>query len=325
MVRNLTNNGDPLVKIDNMPAWDGVCAPFFEAYTLTLWDPHQAQWGLWLEHAVCAREHKDGHVASLSGVFVSRQGEIISLASDFDLRKHDIVHADKFITLPTAQLTLAEAVGAVQNARQCLRWELCFEDPSLSLRLKQHNPLYQVFFPDTKWLSPRVLGFATGAVYADGFKKEVFRARIHQGHSYGRRLPHSSVWALCNHFQEDAAAFFEMHSHGRFVNFGICFDDMIFVSSLSDTVFFNQLKMQNGQWHFSFKKSPFKFTGTITPDAKLTAQLSPCSPTAKARQVSVCPLATIAITIHKREKNGWELYKTLTSQRCSVKTETVSL
>ena len=315
---------DSLVKIDNSLVWDGIKHPFFESYYLSIHGP-KAEWAFWLQYSLCAREKSKGS-GFLNGAFLNADGETTVISNEFDLAKYEVIHADRFMTLSHSHIALAESIGSIQDQNKCLKWELAFEDPSLSFSLFPHTSLYQLFGTKTKLLSPRMVSFITGNVYADGFKKEISRARVHQGHFHTKKLPKKSLWASCVHFKEDSSAYFELYATQvskklslSKVSIHLGSEGDHLKNSLMNHVATNRLKETNGTWHFSFKRALRKYDCVIETEEKNKASFAYQDHSKRNITESVYPLAKITIKVYERRGAAWQFIKTLSSEKCVLK------
>jgi len=336
MRRNFKNMLDSLVKIDNTLVWDGHTYPFHEAYYLIINDP-KTTWSLWIRYTLCnvsptKSSNSHHNVASLWATYIDKQGTKIAVKNNFELSKHDIVHTDQFISIGGSFLSLAESVGSVQKGKDCIKWEINFEDPVTSLRIFPNSLFYHLSRPKTKFVQPRLVSHATGQFYVNHRRKEVNRCRVHQAHSYGTGLSHGWAWANCIHFKEDSQAYFEALSlktgFGKRLRkslnlFCLCMDGKKYYANTLTKMFFNKSKYDFDSWHMEFTKSGFKFVCVVRRDPRLTAGLLLDGPNGEKKYSYLSMLASIEIKVYKYHKGSWQYYKTLSStENCSFETVT---
>lgn len=327
---------EALVKLDNHLAWDGIRQPFHEVYYLKLNDTN-GKWSLWLRYAfTIPAPDNPGGTASLWAIYTEKNGKKITLRKDYDMRTHDVVHADQFIQIDNSNLSLAGCAGSIVSEKNTIKWELAFEDPVVSLRLYPYKILYDSSFPPSKVVSPRLLGFVTGTLYVEnknvGHKKiNLFRNRIHQGHIYGSGLANQWAWANCIDFAEDTEAYFEaitavMPWRGKVIRplhlFCVGMEGEQFIAnSLLKMVWQNLSDYDFQTWHCEFKKSGYHFDCTIRRDLETIVGVTYKGPNAETRHCYNSMLADIEIKVHKRKRGTWQDYKLLTSKgKCAFET-----
>ncbi len=341
MKRDFKHMLDALVKVDNIMIWDGITRPFFEAYYLKIVDP-DTKWSLFVRYSFStSTAHNQSDKASLWAIYISNGGQKTVLKESFDLQKHEIVHTNQFISIGNSFLSLAEAVGSVHKNKECIKWELVFEDPVISARLLPYTPLYHLKLLKTKVIQPRMLGFVSGDIYINGKKFNVGRTRAHQGHLYGNSYFHHWAWVNCIDFKEDSEAYFEalslkvpllkvpllkvplLKKRALTLNFfTICMDGKkYFANSLMKALFFNKSRYNNKSWEAEFACRGYKFVCQTKRDPLFTAGLRYEGPNAAVAYCYHSPLATIEITVYKRKRGQWQYYKTLSAQKkCSFET-----
>jgi hypothetical protein len=157
-----------------------------------------------------------------------------------------------------------------------------------------------------------MLGFVSGNIYINGFKLELRRFRIHQGHVFGPKPLKNTSWANCIDFDEDSEAFFEMLStKSDLCKFPlhlilIGMDGQIFHTQTIKNMLWGCRSHRNDHsWEFGFSQSGYKFDGIITRDPELTNRLSPSH--------YHSTMAHASIKVHKKDKGRWKYYKSLTA------------
>lgn len=316
---------DALVKIDNTLAWDGLRQPFVEVYYLILNDTN-GKWALKLSYEFhLPSERFEGGMATLRAIYSSVDGEQIVLSQDFDMGVHDVIHADKFIQIENSTLSLADCYGGVQNGKQSIKWEIGFEDPVLSSRFYPYQFFYEDNMPpDMKFVLPRQFGFATGSLYINHKKVELFRSRVHQGHYYGPRLQPGWAFLSCLSFKEDSESFLHAlsstHQFGKrwirpFHLFSLMMEgEMFTVNSLAKAFVLNRSYHDDKIWNFHFQKRGFRFEGCLWRDSSHIVKTECLGPEDEIYDVQTSQLANLDIKVFKRKRGSWYDYKRLTSQ-----------
>jgi hypothetical protein len=323
---------EALVKIDNNLVWDGIKQPFYEVYYLKINDA-DGQWGLWLRYSFTtpALGSPNG-IASLWAIYTEKGGEKIVIRQDYDMGKHDVVHADQFIQIDNSNLSLADCVGSINNDQDSIKWELIFEDPVVSSRLYPHAFLYESSFPPSKIVSPRLLGFVTGTIYVNHKKIKLFRNRVHQGHVFGTAFAPSWTWANCIDFREDTEAYFEGLSarvplaRGKltrpFSLFSVGMEGERFAAnSLIKMAWLNKSDTDFTTWSAAFEKSGYRFECLIHRRPEDVLGLTYDGPNAEKLFCYASLLSDIEIKVFKRRRGSWQDYKLLTARgKCAFET-----
>lgn len=319
---------DSLVKIDNTLVWDGHSHPFYEAYYLIISHPKNP-WALWLRYTLThAAPHKyetkneNENVACLCAIYMEKSGRQVALKNTYELSKHDIVHTDQFIAIGGSCLSLAEATGSVQNGKDCIKWELSFEDPVQSLRIYPGGLFYHLGQPSTKFVQPRLVSAARGTFYVNHEKKELRPGRVHQGHLWGRTLSKRWAWANCLHFKEDSEAWFQALSIetgvgpvSRSLNFFcLSMEGKKFNANSALKMLLNKSDYDDFHWHLRFTKSHFRFDCHIEREARLTAGIALSGPGGEKRYSYLSPFARMEIKVYKNIRGRWQYYKTLSAE-----------
>lgn len=316
----LKTKSDSWIKIDNTLAWTTHKKPFYETYYLKINHPC-GDWALWLQYSLYTLPQKPSGVAEILATFTDKAGKKIMVKEIFDLEEYDIVHSHQLIAVGNSWLSLAEAVGSARENKQSIHWELCFEDPVICARLFPRESLYTLPLLKTKFVQPRMLGFVSGNIYINGFKLELKRFRIHQGHAYGPKPVKNSAWANCIDFDEDSEAFFEMLStkSDLWLKFPLTLiligmDGHIFhTQSLKNILWGLKSHRNEHSWEFSFSQSGYKFDGIITRESQNTNRLSGFH--------YQSTMANVSIKVHKKDGGRWKYYKSLTATgKCAFNT-----
>ena len=319
------------VKIDNALVWDPSKHPFYEAYLINIIHP-KAKWSLMLRYTLTVSTTTSfPKTASLWGVFIDEGGGKTVVKENFDMDKHDVVHTNRFISIGGSYFSLAEVVGSVNAKKTCLKWEFVFEDPVISLRPFASDLPGEYRLKKINFLVPRLVGFASGACFIDGYKKELSRSRIYQNHFYGSSFLHNWSWVNCVNFKEDSEAYLEAYSikipfwknkHLTLKYYYLCMDGKKFFSqSLFKALFCNKMLAESLRWSGSFKKKGYKFIINIKRSPSLTAGIPYEAPNKAPAFCYHSSLANIEIKAYKRHKRTWQYYKTLSAQKkCSFET-----
>ena len=326
----LTNNIDSFVKTDNTLAWDGHTKPFYEVYYLKINEP-ELNWSLSLRYTLCTSSDFSGGIATLWGIYVDKDGQKLSLKQSFDLQKNEIVHTNQFINIGNSFLSLAEACGSIKEGSQGISWELNFEDPVLSSRSFSNELLYKWRYPPLKFTQPRQLGFASGAVFINGIKKELKRFRIHQGHFFGHSLHKQWAWANCIEFKEDSEAYFDgLSLHAPFgkwyrptinlFNIGMG-GEHYHMNSIPKMLWSNRSHYNSFTWEAICKLRDTKFECHIDRNQEQTAFFEFTGPNNEKRYCYHGLMGNIRIKVFRKSKAGWKFYKLLSSTgKCSFET-----
>lgn len=324
----------PLVKSDNKLVWDGLRQPFHESYTVKINDSN-GKWALTLRYVLATPS--PGYVsgmASLWAVYEERGADPVALRRDFDMSVYDVVHADEFIRVGDAWLSLANCHGGIATPAGMIKWELAFEDPVASLRHYPHTLFYRSPFPATKFCSPRLSGFVTGSLFINHKKIHLLREKVHQNHSFGEMSPASSAWVNCISFREDSSAYVEGVSAvlpvGRGQIFRPChlfcvgMDGRRFVAnSPVKALWRNRSRHDFRNWEFEFEKSGFRFETSVRREGLPISEFVIPGTDGKPRFSLFTAFATTEIRISRRRRGAWLDYKQMTSDRCAFETVTV--
>ena len=329
---------EALVKLDNHLAWDGRGQPFYELYPLQVNDTN-GEWALWLSYGFTlpSLDHPGG-LAVLTANYLEKGAEKICLRHEVDLITNDVVHADQFIQIGDANLSLADANGEITSpvkksgtltGKNTIKWELTFEDPVMSSRLYPHRILYKSGYPAMKFLTPRLFGFVTGTVFVNHKKIKLFRDRVMQGHFYGSGQPTDLASASCCHFREDTTAYFEGLSMdwpiGKFKKLVSFFTihlegEDYSANSLLKALWQNKSEHDFDSWKASFESKGFRFDVTIRRDPNLTIPLKNVTPQATVHFYE-SPLADLDIKVFRRRRGIWQEDRLLTAKgMCSFLT-----
>lgn len=301
-----------LVKIDNVIAWDGVQAPFTEAYTLFLQDPHK-DWSLCLRFSFLADSPNSPKLGIIEAFFQNAAGEKHSFRQEYNLDNHDIVHTDKFVDIGGCYLSLAESMGTLHDGNNSLKWECVFEDPVLSYR-PFPDVFYPFAFPRYKMVYPRFLNFARGQFFINHKKYEFSRIRICQNHSYGKlHSQNLSVHAVG--FEEDSDAAFALFAP-RFVTQAGLMPHLPFVIFAMENEVFAHRPIGRFLFDRSLQITNFGFDFTFFANGyRCMANLS-CDPSQNfiTHDGSVLNLfAEMQIEVQKKSRGVWQTYKVLSS------------
>lgn len=321
-----------LVKLDNNLAWDGNRRPFYEVYYLKINDSN-GKWSLWLRYtfAVPAPNYPSG-AASLWAVYMDESGTKVALKQDYDMAVYDVVHADEFIRIGDASLSLAGASGGIVTGKATVKWELNFEDPVESLRMYPSPLFYETPFPSTKFVTPRLTGFVTGSVFVNHKKISLLRERVHQGHVFGTAYARDWAWANCIDFREDSSAYFEALSGRLAVGKGkvarpcrlfcVGMDGRRFLAnSLVKILWQNRSHYDFDSWHCEFEKSGYRFECSVRRDLGRTVGLVYAGPAEELRHAYATMMADAEIKVYKRRRGVWQDYKLLTAPgKCAFET-----
>lgn len=311
---------DSWIKIDNTLAWTTHKKPFYETYYIKINHP-QGEWGLWLQYTLSTHPEKPAGVAEVFAIFTDKAGKKIKVKESFDLEEYDIVHSHQLIAVGNSWLSLAEAIGSARENKKSIHWELRFEDPVICARLFPRESLYTLPLLKTKFVQPRMLGFVSGNIYINGFKLELHRYRVHQGHAYGSDPIRNISWANCIDFREDSEAFFEAISTKTGLGFKlplhlvlIGMEGGIFHTHSVKNMLWGCKSHQNGDsWEFSFTQAGHKFDGIITRDPSHTSDLG------NGHYHST--MANVSIKVHKKERGRWKYHKLLSATgKCGFNT-----
>ncbi|EKD51727.1 MAG: hypothetical protein ACD_62C00189G0002 [uncultured bacterium] len=324
MGRDLKNIFESLVKIDNILVWDGTKRPFFESYYLNA-TSQDAKWGTLLRYTLSTSTAKQvGDTATVLCLFVDSQGNKVVAKESFDLLKHDIVHSDRFISLGSSYLSISEMAGSAQDKKVCIKWDITFEDPVISSRLTSPGILYHRWFANTKFLQPRALGYGSGTLYVDGHKKELKRARLHQGHLYGTAYTQNWIQGNCESFQEDSEAFFNAVSFKRLYlkkfsrTLTLCAIGMegkkFVATSPVQALFCNKTSYADNTWTLQFTCRGYRFICRLKRRPELTAGVRHSGINGSQAYFYHCPLADVEIKVYKKNRGAWLFYKTLSAQ-----------
>ena len=331
MKDRLKNIFESCVKIDNVLVWEPSTSPFYEAYLINIIHP-KAQWSLMLRYTLSvSTTSSTPKTASLWGVFIDKKGTKTVARETFDMNKHDVVHTNRFISIGDSYFSLAEVVGSVHVKKTCLKWEFVFEDPVISLRPFSTGLLDKCWINKFNLLVPRLVGFASGSCFVDGYKKDLSRSRVYQNHLFGPSFTHNGSWVNCLNFKEDSEAYVEAYNikvpfwrkrHLTLNYFYLCMDGKKFFSqSLIKALFFNKVFVESLRWTGSFKKKGYKFIINIKRLPSLTAGIPYEAPNRASAFCYHSSLANIEIKVYKRHKRSWQYYKTLSAQnKCSFET-----
>lgn len=312
-----TKSADSWIKIDNMLAWTTHKKPFYETYYIKINHP-QGEWALWFKYSLYTLPDKPVGVAEILAIFTDKAGKKICVKEIFNLEEYDIVHSHQLIAVGNSWLSLAEAIGSARENKKSIHWELRFEDPVICARLFPRESLYTLPFLKTKFVQPRMLGFVSGNVYINGFKLELHRFRVHQGHAYGPAPITNISWANCIDFNEDSEAFFEALSTKtnlwpklplNLVLIGM--ENNIFHTHSAKNMLWGCRSYPNGDsWEFCFSESGYKFDGIITREDLHTTMID--------KNHTHSTMANVSIKVHKNERGKWKYHKSLTAQhKCS--------
>jgi hypothetical protein len=287
--------------------WDGKRFPFHEVYDIRFCHPKQA-WSFFVRYALHVPSGKRQEAfVSLTGFFADQKGQNIKLEQRFPLLEHDVVHADRFITVGAASFSLAEAIGCVEQNDQALRWEIFFEDPTQSRHLYP-RPFFVLPFPKWKFLAPRFQGFVSGQLFINHHSRDFQQLKVFQSHRYGVEDATPFSWVQCSDFEEDEGAVFE----------GLVIERGWPRSSRKRWGFFRLV--YDGQEYTAcqlWKKAQGTFLcgdeDPVTRFEKKGLRFDCCvAPTTKQRGLSL--LAAIQIKIYKKHKGSWTELGVLTSK-----------
>jgi len=317
------------VKLDNALVWQSGLNPFYEVYYLKLNGP---DWSFWARYTLSTSlPAHPGGAASVWAIFTDANGTKRAAKNTFDLSVHDVHHTEHFIQIGPSYLSLAEAIGQVEDAATPFKWDLAFEDPVTSLRLYPNALYYWLPFPRTKFTEPRLSTFVTGTLYVGDKKFSVQRAKCHQAHLWGEAYANDWSWANCIDFPDDESAFFEGLSArvplGNSLSppmslFCVGFDEQIFrATSLCKSLWRNGSKVSGDEWQIRFISGLHRFDVQISRDPKLTAGVRYDGPNGEVRFCHNNGLANIEMIVSKLGLKGWrEIAKLQAKQRCAFET-----
>lgn len=320
---NLLNSMlESYVKLDNQLVWDGRQHPFFETYTLVLNHP-QKNWSLWVKYLINNPDasSKNGRASVCAG-FLDENGQKLSLKEDYELIKHDIVHANQFISIRDSSLSLADAMGCVQQKQNCIKWELGFEDPVISNRPYPNSWFYRLAIPRTKFVTPRLKSHVSGQIYVNNQKKELSHLKVHQNHHFGEGLTQNWAKVHCIHFKDNPEAYFEAltivpsvkNRHLRPLHFvRLNFQGESYQTNYLMKMILNQGKVSNDRLEIDFKSKGLRFECSVKRLKHKTFGCQHKAPNKNFYYTYLCPKSEIDIKIFKPNKGKDELIKHLSS------------
>lgn len=305
--RGFSNLFDSPVKLDNHMIWDGKRFPFYETYDIRFYHPRQL-WSFFVRYAMhvpSAQRHEA--FVSITSLFADQKGKDVKLEQQFPLLEHDVVHANRFITVGTASLSLAEALGCVEQNDQTIRWELGFEDPTQSEHIYPWF-VYTLPFPCLKFLTPRFSSFVSGQIFVNHHSRDFQHLKVFQSHRYGSSSKAPHFWIQCSDFEEDETAVLE----GLMIERGwpkASKKKWIFLNLIYESqrysfcrLWCGNKRMFSGQPEDStvtFEKGKLRFTCHVKREGKTTG---------------LSLLAAIQIKIYKKQHGIWAEHATLTSK-----------
>jgi len=321
-----------LVKQDNRLRWETGQKPFYEVYYVKLVSPHE-DWSFWCRYTLLSPSNRmQPGYAALWGVFVSRDSEnssIIAIRRKFMLSQIDLFHSERFFDLGESYLSLDGACGQLSDSDHKLTWDFKFEDPTASAAMYHHPFLYRWSFPSTKFIEPRASTLAAGYLTVDHHAYKLEGVRAHQAHIWGARYSPSWFWTHCNQFKEDANAHFEGLSAVTKIAswtlppitlFYFYFEGEWFEANTLKHWFSNKAEGNLLRWSFRAICRGHLFEGEITRSEFDIAGVEYEGPLGEKRYCHNTMLATLKISVSKRQNGQWKLYKELTSNTAAFET-----
>lgn len=197
------------VQGGNRLRWNGAQKPFYEIYYLKLVDPKK-QWSFWVRYTLLSPiADREEPSASVWGIFHRQGEEPIAIKQTVRLSIIDVYHSGRFIQIEDNYLALDATYGNLEEDTHRIKWDLMFEDPTMSICLYPHRFLYSIPFPKTKFLEPCVSTYVSGTIQIGRESFKLDHCLAHQAHIWGTQYAQRWVWGNCNMFQEDPTAIFE--------------------------------------------------------------------------------------------------------------------
>lgn len=322
---------DDSVRCGNRLRYNNSSNPFYEIYYLKLVDP-QAKWSFWARYTLLIP--KSGRAtANLWGIYHEPDGESIALKRTLLLADTDIFHRERFIQMGDSFLTLASAVGGLENSDHHLRWDFTFEDPTLSSRLFPYRWMYSFPFPKTKFLEPRLTTFVSGNLHVDRRALSLEHVRAHQAHIWGTHYAKRWVWGHCDSFIGSPGTVFE----GLVAQIGpgplslpplplfcLIYEGKTYWANGFMNWVTNKSTHDLHHWQFEARDRAIKIVGRVKRRGEDIVGVEYVGPFGEKRYCHNTMMADMELDIFKKNGKTWEPTATLRSEKTTA-FETVEL
>ena len=321
MSLNSVSNGNHLF-------WDGKRSPFYEVYYLKIVDGEKG-WSFWARYTLLVpKKEKEKAEASVWGIFSRANAPgAIALKKTYPLFRIDPFHSERFLQIQENFLSLDSAYGELADSNHEIRWDLRFEDPTLSASLYPYPFLYRLPFPKTKFLEPRLSTHISGRFVIDKETIVLAHHPAHQAHLWGTAYARRWVWGNCNQFSEDPTAVFE----GVTAEIKVgpiptpplaLFYFIVEGREYRANSIFKWMKNKSTHdlklWQFEAVCGDAKFVGTVTRDIPAIVGVEYRGPNGEKRYCHSSMLADMRLEMYRKEGGQWVLAKNLTARKTTA-------
>ncbi|MBI4411150.1 MAG: hypothetical protein HY541_01540 [Deltaproteobacteria bacterium] len=322
------------VSNGNRLRWDGKKSPFYEVYYLKITDAEKG-WSFWARYTLLSPKKEMGKAdAAIWGIFSRLSGQArlgnpatVALKQIHPLFRIDPFHSERFIQIQENFLSLDAAVGELADSDHEIRWDLRFEDPTLSTALYPYPFLYRFPFPKTKFLEPRLSTHVSGRLTVDRETISLNHHRAHQAHLWGSAYARRWVWGNCNQFSEDPSAVFEgvvaqiklgpIPSPPLALFYFIVEGREYRANSIVQWIK-NDSTHDLLTWQFSAECGEVKFAGTVSRDIAAIAGVEYQGPNGERRYCHSSMFADMRLEMYRRQNKEWILAKHLTARKTAA-------
>ena len=197
---------------DNMCRWDGVSAPHYEVWFLTL-NHRASQRGFWfryvLESPVVLDQDSPPRTALWAAAFNRRSPEQnLGLKHEYSVDQFAHGREDSILTIGDGLFSPCTASGRVDSASHSIEWDLTYE-PCDSTYHHVPRTMVQLARPSSFVCSPNLDTRFSGRIMVDGEEIVLDEEPGCQTHLWGRKHVDDWVWVHSNAFEKLPGTVFE--------------------------------------------------------------------------------------------------------------------